>query len=242
MTTQERDADAGQGSKRILMSMLFALLLHGIAFIMVQWVLPLKAEEVPDFSGPLYVTFEDFEPEPIAAPAKAEAVIETAAPDDIQEQEVAPKEEPRTFIEAPVKIDSGKAQRTTLPEAFRSLKQPPTTQRVIEETPFAGISTIETPEVEHETVPFGIDAPETEEIVESEPVIPPRFLKTSEEEQPLLLNMKKLDDAFQVEEEEQVIAGAGTETAESAATGDVKCFLSSCLYVHCTSPLSLLRA
>ncbi|UCB45689.1 MAG: TonB family protein [Spirochaetota bacterium] len=217
MTTKERDA--GQGSKRILMSMSFAILLHGIAFIMVQWILPLKPDEIPDFSGPLYVTFEDFEPEPVAAPAKAEAVIETAAPDVIQEQEVQP--EPRTFVEAPVKIDAGKTPETVLPQVFRNLQYPPTTQRVTEEKPVAGISEIETPEVEHETVPFGIDTPVTEETSESQPAIPPKFLETEEEQKPLLFDMARLDDALQEKEDEQVIAGEGAESAEQAVGGDV---------------------
>jgi TonB family protein len=215
---------AGHGSKRLLISLLIAVLLHATAFIMLQWVFTLKQEETPDYSGPIYVTFEDLKPAPVRAPATAPTEVreETAAPAAVQEQETTQSpEKPRAFIEAPVRIDAGKASRTAPPEVFRKSQYPPTTQQAAKEEPVQGISDITTPKVEQETIPFGTDVPVTEETPEQKPAIPPEFLEKKEEQKPLLFNVNRLDTMLKEKKNEQVMAeGETSKTAESTAGGE----------------------
>jgi TonB family protein len=218
MTIQQ--SRAGHGSKRLLISLLIAVLLHGTAFIVVQWVFTLKQEETPDYSGPIYVTFEDFEPPPVPAPTEVREA--PAAPAAVQKQETAKSpEKPRTFIEAPVKIDAGKASRTASPEVFRRSQYPPTTQKAAKEEPVKGITDITTPKTEQEPVPFGTDVPVTEETPEQKPAIPPKFLEKEEEEKSSILNTERLKTALEERKNEQIIAeGEASKAAESTAGGE----------------------
>lgn len=75
-----------QNRKRMLVSLVLALSLHGVTFIAVQYFLPLKPEEVPEYSGPLEVTISRPE-KPLSLEDEGRRVEKTALPEAERREE-----------------------------------------------------------------------------------------------------------------------------------------------------------
>ena len=66
-----------QNRKRMLVSLILALSLHGVTFVSIQYFLPLKAEEIPEYSGPIEVTISRAE-KPLTLEDEGRRVEKTA--------------------------------------------------------------------------------------------------------------------------------------------------------------------
>lgn len=73
----------------MLVSLILALSLHGVTFIAVQYFLPLKLEEVPEYSGPIEVTISRPE-KPLSLEDEGRRVEETALPEAERREEPVP--------------------------------------------------------------------------------------------------------------------------------------------------------
>jgi TonB family protein len=212
------------GGRRFSISLLFALILHAIAFIIVQWMLPREAEEEFEYTGPLYVTIEEYEPEiaaiapettevSVTAPETAPAVppVEAAPP-----KETAIKQEPRPAV--PRAIEKPKPTLSTTQESI----QRPTTMQEAEPAPeeriTEGVRRVIIPA--EEKLPAGLEVPTLEESAEPA-AIPPEFL-TKEEDKPLHFDVARLDDTLVTEKGrsyEQPTRGTSGSVRPGADTG-----------------------
>ena len=181
-----------KSSKRILTSLIIAVGLHAALFAVVQWLLPV--EEEFEYTGPIYVTIEEYEPEILRAPQAAKPVeIETAAPvsttggEARQTLEPAPQTPPveiKPRLEPPVSEPVTRTEESYLPE---------TTERAEDSFP-EGVRSIIIP-AEKETLPAGLEAPILVEKTERAS-FPPAFIRNDEDERPLYLDHSKLDDVL----------------------------------------------
>ncbi len=92
-----------QNRKRMLVSLILALSLHGVTFVSIQYFLPLKAEEIPEYSGPIEVTISRAE-KPLTLEDEGRRVEKTAI------SEAERHEEP---------VRSVPAVKDTLPEPLK---------------------------------------------------------------------------------------------------------------------------
>lgn len=218
-------AESQHGGRRLSISLIIALLLHGIAFIVVQWLIPLTPEEELEYTGPLYVTIEEYEPEivkaepeitevtvPAQQTAPSAASIEAAAP-----EETVRSARPRTII--PQAVERPEPSLSTPPEYIQRPTVPHTTQPAEEERIIEGIRRVIIP-AEEEKLPAGLEVPTLEE--SSEPAtLPPEFLDV-EEEKPLHFNLSRLDEALVTDQEMDSEAAAvdeGGRVAPGTPTG-----------------------
>jgi len=207
-----------------MLSLMFALLFHGLLFIILQWVYPLKPEEELEYTGPIYVTIEEFEPEVVkAAPEIME--ISTAAPREtalapaVEETVKLPKPQPSTpqaeRPKSPTLVPS--IPRATLPKPVVPRDLAPAEDEVLTE----GIRRVIIQA--DEKLPAGLEVPTLTES-EKPAGIPPEFLTQEEdEEKPSQLNMSRLDDAFVTDSERTPQPSAeGSEAAAIPTEGPTK--------------------
>jgi protein TonB len=192
---------SGGGSKqsagRFMLSIMFALLFHGLLFIVLQWVYPLNPEEEElEYTGPIYVTIEEFEPEVIKTPTEimevsAAAPRETTSPPAVEETVKLPKPQPSTprveRPKSPTLVPSIPREAVPKPAVPRALE--PAEEEVLTEGVRRVIIEAD------EKIPAGIEVPTLTE-TEKPAGVPPEFLPQEDEEKPLQFNLSRLDDAL----------------------------------------------
>jgi TonB family protein len=206
------------------MSVLFALILHGIAFVIIQWALPMEAEEELEYTGPLYVSIEEYSPvisktvpETTEASVSASVTAQVVPPvKAAPPEETAIKQEPRPAV--PRAIERPKP---TLPTTQEMIERPTAVQEAEpapEEWITEGVRRVIIPA--EEKLPAGLEVPTLEESAEPA-AIPPEFL-TKEEDKPLHFDVARLDDTLVTEKGrsyEQPDSGTSGAARPGAETG-----------------------
>jgi len=225
LVTPGIDITSGGGSKqgagRFMLSIMFALLFHGLLFIVLQWVYPLKPEEELEYTGPIYVTIEESVPQvvkvaPEITEVSAAAPRETALAPVVEETVKLPKPQPTTpqaeRPKSPTLVPS--VPRETVPKPVVPRDLAPAEEEVLTEGVRRVIIQAD------EKLPAGLEVPTLTES-EKPAGIPPEFLTQEEdEEKPSQLNMSRLDDAFVTNGESTLQPSAeGSETAAIPTEG-----------------------
>jgi len=187
-----------QDRRRMFISIIFALLAHGLVFIVVQYLVPIESEEVPEYRGSITVLLN----EPLT---KVQTTIEKKKTTEIEYKAPEEKEIVPTAI-VPV-IEKGK--ETVL------IKEKP-----LEET-------IQKSEIAKKEIPKTTENEPLPLTEEKETVAPPKVKpKTTEEnvnettiEEPLALNLKWLDEAIKKSKESESISMEGIGKREEAEEG-----------------------
>lgn len=110
-----------QNRKRMLVSLILALSLHGVTFVSIQYFLPLKAEEIPEYSGPIEVTISRAE-KPLTLKDEGRRVEKTALPEaEHHEEPVRPLPAIKDTLTEPLKepVRSVPTIKDTLPEPLK---------------------------------------------------------------------------------------------------------------------------
>lgn len=217
MVTPGIDITSGGGSKqgagRFMLSIMFALLFHGLLFIVLQWVYPLKPEEELEYTGPIYVTIEESVPQVVKV---APEITEISSPPVVEETVKLPKPQPTTpqaeRPKSPTLVPS--VPRETVPKPVVPRDLAPAEEEVLTEGVRRVIIQAD------EKLPAGLEVPTLTES-EKPAGIPPEFLTQEEdEEKPSQLNMSRLDDAFVTDGESTLQPSAeGSETAAIPTEG-----------------------
>ena len=110
-----------QNRKRMLVSLILALSLHGVTFVSIQYFLPLKAEEIPEYSGPIEVTISRAE-KPLPLEDEGRRVEKTAISEtERHEEPVRSVPAVKDTLTEPLKetVRSVPAVKDTLPEPLK---------------------------------------------------------------------------------------------------------------------------
>ncbi len=199
--------DTKQNTKRFLISMIFALIIHGAAYFIIQYVFPIEPEEIPEYSGAVYVTIG----ESIAPIIKEPFEDKTKA---VQEQE---KED--LVAEESFKIQYNEVQerQITATKGLQAEKKESTSKegikKYIDKTippAYEPLSDIE--KREEKVTPTLEEAKGIEEGLKETKKLPPEFLSAEEEEKPLLFDMERLDEV--IEKSQQLDLKEKSEPAE----------------------------
>ncbi|HUT65139.1 MAG TPA: TonB family protein [Spirochaetota bacterium] len=217
MVTSGVDMTSGGGSKqgagRFMLSIMFALLFHGLLFIVLQWVYPLKPEEELEYTGPIYVTIEEFEPVVVK---KAPEITEISSPPAVEETVKLPKPQPTIpqveRPKSPTLVPS--VPRETAPKAVVPRALEPAEDEVLTE----GIRRVIIPA--DEKLPAGLEVPTLTE--NQKPAsVPPEFLTKEDTEKPSQFNLSRLDDALVTDSDKTPQTSAEGSAASTVPTEGV---------------------
>ncbi|HEB29917.1 MAG TPA: TonB family protein [Spirochaetes bacterium] len=130
-----------QDRKRVFISVIFALLVHGAVFFIIQYLLPMKKEDVPDYSGPIEITITR-EPREFTGEIESEEELVRAEPEAVvehDEDESSLDEEPffedNTYEDYTSTVDKPPAPAVTVRDTD-TIKYPVTESIKSESLPF----------------------------------------------------------------------------------------------------------
>lgn len=195
-----------QSKKRITVSLLLALVLHGVVFLLFQYLIPVWTFELPEYSGPLVVTIEQ-EKRPIRREMKQEIVEER-------------QEQPETAAPLEEQLAVQPAQQA-VPQKPKPARQSVDSNVLVKSPATSSSRGIIGPEIIEESIP----APVEEEGVM--PPIPGRSFQEDEksnipftpksevESQALAFDVGHLDDAIEKKQEGAAQQAETQGTSES---------------------------
>jgi len=217
LVTTGVDMTSGGGSKqsagRFMLSIVFALLFHGLLFIVLQWVYPLNPEEELEYTGPIYVTIEEFEPEVVQS---ATEITEVSSPPAVEETVKLPKPQlttPRVERpKSPALVPSIPQETTPKPAVPRAL------ERAEDEVRTEGIRRVIIPA--DEKLPADLQVPTLTEN-QKQASVPSEFLTQKDDEKPLQFNLSRLDNALVTDSDTTPQTSAeGSEASTIPTEGD----------------------
>lgn len=197
-----------QNRKRTVISLLLALFLHGMAFLLFHSLFPLRLGEVPHYSGPITVVIGEMQPPARSVPdRKGEQKQGAEASFEEKRKEIAETTQEREH-EPPVQEEAEPWDRRTDLHGTESGEKTHNQTIVEEESKQRG-----KPAIEERAVQQVSERPEhgEEGIEEREKPLPPR---AGEKEEPALIDLGRLDEAI----EQSKRTGEGAEERLDAQT------------------------
>ncbi|MBN2324343.1 MAG: TonB family protein [Spirochaetes bacterium] len=205
-----------KGSKRFATSIIIAVCFHAVLFVVFQWLYPVKKEDL-DYTGPIFVTIEEYEPKIVHPQEEAKPV--EIKPTAAQTETGEAMQVQKPAVQTPPVIREFKSETPATRPAVRTEESflPETAKRADEPT-LEGVRRIVIP-AEKETLPAGLEVPQLKQ--KTGPVaVPPEFVESENEEKPLYFDLSKLDNAL-VKESETKPQGKAGSAAGSGVSSEV---------------------
>jgi TonB family protein len=204
-----------KGSKRFATSLIIAVCFHAVLFVVFQWLYPAEKDEF-DYTGPIYVTIEEYKPKIVQAPSVVKPVeTKPAAAAQTETSEVRQIQKPAPRTAPVIRELRPETPATTMREPVEKSFLPETAEQADEPT-HEGVRRIIIP-AEKERLPAGLEVPQLEQ--KTGPVaVPPEFVSNDSEERPLHFDLSKLDNALGKEGETKPQGEAGSAAGSGVAS------------------------